>query len=142
MTHEDMIREGLRLMTNAAYDNSVAHGFHEDRVKDALIDGGRDSVIGENDGRMFMVRLMLIVTELAEAAEAYRDDGLDMEIKDKDGLRWNGEGKPEGIAIELADAVIRIGDLCGSLGIDLGHAVEVKMAYNKTRPPMHGGKKL
>lgn len=143
MTHEDMIREGLRLLAKAAYDNSVAHGFHEDRVQDKLelLMGSAPSVVEaleENDGRMFMVRLMLVVTELAEAAEAYRDHGLD-----PDKLFYLDEkGKPEGIAAELADVVIRVGDLCGSLGIDLGKAVELKMAYNKTRPPMHGGKKL
>ena len=46
--------------------------------------------------------------------------------------------KPEGYAIELADAVIRIADLCGYMGIDLEAAIREKMAYNATRPHKHG----
>jgi len=50
--------------------------------------------------------------------------------------------KPEGIPIELADVVIRIFDLCGYYNIDLEHAIEEKMTYNKTRPHKHGGKRI
>lgn len=46
--------------------------------------------------------------------------------------------KPEGVAVELADAVIRIADLCGYLGIDLDTVISEKMAYNETRPFKHG----
>ena len=46
--------------------------------------------------------------------------------------------KPEGVAVELADAVIRIADLCGYLGIDLDAVIEEKMAYNAGRPYKHG----
>lgn len=48
--------------------------------------------------------------------------------------------KPEGVAVELADAVIRIADLCGHLGIDLEEVIEIKMAYNEGRPYKHGKK--
>ena len=40
--------------------------------------------------------------------------------------------------VELADAVIRIADMCGYLSYRLGGAIEAKMAYNKTRPRKHG----
>lgn len=46
--------------------------------------------------------------------------------------------KPEGVPIELADAVIRLGNLAESLGIDLGAAIEEKMQFNKTREYKHG----
>ena len=49
-------------------------------------------------------------------------------------------GKPEGIPIELADAIIRICDTCGQYGIDLDRAIRLKMEYNKTRPYKHGKK--
>lgn len=81
-------------------------------------------------------RLALIHSEVSEALEAYRDTG---DVRKS----WSGPGgKPEGVPAELADVLIRIGDFCGDNGIDLEAAVEEKMAYNKTRPYRHGGKKL
>lgn len=50
-------------------------------------------------------------------------------------------GKPEGIPIELADAIIRILDYCGYAGIDIDAAISQKHEYNKSRPYRHGGKK-
>lgn len=64
--------------------------------------------------------LMLIVSELGEALEAHR------------------KGDMENFAEELADVAIRLGDLCGGLGIDLEKAIVKKMAVNKSRPRLHG----
>jgi NTP pyrophosphatase (non-canonical NTP hydrolase) len=35
--------------------------------------------------------------------------------------------------VELADAVIRIFDIAGAYGMDLGEAIAEKMAYNQSR---------
>ena len=48
--------------------------------------------------------------------------------------------KPEGIAVELADCIIRILDYCGCKDIDIDEIVHIKTEYNKTRPYRHGGK--
>jgi len=52
------------------------------------------------------------------------------------------------IEVELADAVIRICDLAGYLKLDLGGAIDEKLAFNATRPDhkpelrfMAGGKR-
>ena len=80
-------------------------------------------------------KLMLIVTELAEAMEEWRN-GRDLtEAYHRD------DGKPEGFPSELADVVIRIADLCGRTGIDLDAAVREKMTYNESRSFRHGGKR-
>lgn len=78
--------------------------------------------------------LMLMVTEIAEAEEEYRNGQL------LDGVRME-ENKPEGFGVELADAIIRILDTAEGLGIDLQYLVSLKMKYNETRPHRHGGKK-
>jgi len=82
--------------------------------------------------------LCLIHSEISEALEAYRKD-----LKDDHLRHYNG------IDVELADAIIRILDLCGYLGIDIGAAVEDKFAYNQHRADhkienrmKEGGKKV
>lgn len=58
-------------------------------------------------------------------------------VKTEAGCTYKHE-KPEGVAVELADAVIRIADLCGQMGIELEAVIKEKMAYNKSRPYKHG----
>lgn len=76
-------------------------------------------------------KLMLIVSEIAEACEELRVGHLD-------GILYTDTGKPIGFPIELADAVIRIADMCGYLGINLEEMINIKHAYNKTRGHKHG----
>ena len=90
----------------------------------------------KNPDRNIGELLALIHSEISEALEVYREQG-------NDGLKktWTeDDGKPEGFTIELADAVIRIADLCGALGLELEEALETKMEYNRSRPQRHGGK--
>ncbi|WP_312093418.1 hypothetical protein [Aminipila sp.] len=50
--------------------------------------------------------------------------------------------KPEGIAVEMVDCLIRILDWFESENIDVEYVLELKHEYNKTRPYKHGGKKF
>jgi NTP pyrophosphatase (non-canonical NTP hydrolase) len=81
----------------------------------------------------FPEHLMLVVSELSEALEEYRNGHGVQESRVEN-------GKPEGVPIELADALIRIFDMCGVHGIDIAKAIEVKHKFNETRPYRHGGK--
>jgi NTP pyrophosphatase (non-canonical NTP hydrolase) len=74
-------------------------------------------------------RIALIHSELSEAVEDARMNNIHCNIID---------GKPTGLAVELADAVIRIADLAESLGIDLQTTIEIKHRYNQSRPYKHG----
>ncbi len=75
--------------------------------------------------------LMLVVSELAEALEEYRTHHEPNEI-------YYNNDKPEGIPVELADAVIRILDARGQYGIDMETVILAKHQYNLTRDYKHG----
>lgn len=82
-------------------------------------------------------KLALIHSEVSEALEEYRK-GIALDFvyfADKD-----PNGKPEGFGVELADAIIRILDLCGYLQIDMAELIALKHNYNLTRSYRHGGK--
>lgn len=49
-------------------------------------------------------------------------------------------GKPEGIAVEMADCLIRILDWFSHEGLDADEIVRQKMTYNRGRPYKHGKK--
>lgn len=103
-------------MQQEVYETAAAHGWWEDKNPN----------IAE--------KLMLIVSELAEALEDLREG------KELDEVVILDSGKPVGFPTELADAVIRIMDLSEHLGIDLGAVIRLKANYNDTRPYRHGGK--
>lgn len=68
-----------------------------------------------------------IHAEVSEAWEEARKPGYAPK------LIYLVEGKPEGLAIELADIVMRVMNATEALGIDLQRAMEIKDAYNATQ---------
>ena len=132
--------------------NEFAKEVHQNAVEHGWWDEPR--TVGEI--------IALCHSELSEALEEYRagrpmiwyqclstDDIVPCRQKEKCPDWLNGmceidaiEKKPEGIAVELADCIIRILDYLGKEGIDVEAVLAEKHAYNKTRPYRHGGKVL
>ncbi|UUZ85636.1 hypothetical protein LJK88_20320 [Paenibacillus sp. P26] len=110
------VSRSINDLVNAAHQNAIDKGWHE-------------------EPRSFGEIIALIHSELSEALEDYRNGRRFTETY------YEGE-KPCGIPSELADAVIRVFDACGYLGIDLESAIREKMVYNATRERRHGGKKI
>lgn len=78
-------------------------------------------------------KLILAIGEISEAHEELRAGHDPQEIYfNPDSL------KPEGFPIEIADAVIRLLDLCEHQGVDLEYAMQLKHDYNVTRSFKHG----
>lgn len=68
-------------------------------------------------------KLCLTHSEVSEGMEGHRKGLKDDKLPHRSMLE-----------VELADAVIRIADLAGALGLDLGGAIAEKLAYNAVRP--------
>lgn len=95
-------------------------------------------------------KLMLIVTEVAEACEADRKpvkrepDSWDLKslLSAEEFSTQVFEDKvKDTYGDELADIAIRLFDLAYEQDIDLSLHIEAKVRYNETRSRMHGGKK-
>jgi len=97
--------------------------------------------------------LMLIVSELSEALEADRKKRhADIGRYDNHEMdsslfgRSRDECFKEAFELyikdtfedEIADAFLRLMDLCGAYGIDIERHIQLKAKYNKLRPPKHG----
>lgn len=77
------------------------------------------------------LKLALVHSEVSEAMEGHRKDLQDDKLPHR-----------KMVEVELADAIIRICDLAGWLGLDLGGAVVEKLEFNKTRPDHKPGNRM
>ena len=71
---------------------------------------------------VFAQKLALMHSELSEALEADRKDLMDDKLTHRHGTE-----------VEFADAVIRIFDMAGAMGMDLGGAISEKLDFNAKR---------
>lgn len=113
------------------HENAKEHGWWED-------ERGLPEIIA------------LCHSELSEALEEYRK-GRPMAYVwrptdypgyyEEDVAKWRPGEKPEGIAVEMIDCIIRILDYLAHAGVDVDELLKRKMDYNETRPYRHGGKR-
>ena len=97
--------------------------------------------------------LMLVTSELAEGLEALRkgrtcEANLDVFEEILEGRHGAMSNQDFAFAFkdaikdtfedEIADAMIRLLDMCGALGIDIERHIKFKLEYNATRPAKHG----
>lgn len=115
--------------------NEWARDIHQNAVEHGWWD----------EPRSFGDIVALCHSELSEALEEYRN-GKPMIYGccghcDKE-TQCEVDGKPEGIATEMVDCLIRILDWCGKEGVDVEAVLAQKHEYNRARPYRHGGKAL
>lgn len=105
------IAEGFQVVQDESYSRSVEAGWWDDvQTEEELY-------------KVVPGKLCLIHSEISEAMEGHRKNLPDDKLPHYSMF-----------AVELADAVIRIGDLAGKHGIDLGPIIAEKMEFNAARP--------
>jgi hypothetical protein len=102
---------GLRLLTAEIHRRNVAAGWWS------------DPATGERKTRNVGEMLCLVHSEISEAMEGHRKNRMDDHLP-----------RRPMIEVELADALVRIFDIAGGLGLDLAGAFAEKVAYNAHRP--------
>jgi len=131
-------------------EGNAAKGFHAegDALRNYVSEWDSD-IDKKCLRRYYSEKLLLIVSEVTEAQDELRTGhhatetyyNVDGEVTyNKFSLNGDGPHKPEGVPSELADVVIRAFDLAAETGIDLAGMIAEKLAYNATRPFMHGKK--
>jgi hypothetical protein len=93
-----------------------------DLVHEQSINWWKDPATGEPIDRNVGELLMLAVSELSEAMEGHRKNLMDDKLSSH-----------KMFEVEIADCLIRLLDMAGGLGINIGSIVAQKIIYNMYR---------
>lgn len=130
----EKICQGLNDAAQYIHGNNKAKGFWD-----------KERNVGE--------ALMLVTSELGEAMDAHqnshfadwdafkKDMSRFLEVDDRETACFAEAFKlniKDSFEDEVADAIIRLLDLCGGLGIDIEKHIQHKVHFNTTRPRLHG----
>jgi hypothetical protein len=151
MFSEAMFLDTFENLQRNIHEINVAHGFWDEGEFTVEVNCGpvgMEDITYKKNPWNFGEKIGLVHAELSEALECHRDP-LPVDFKHNEIQWWSEDGgvsdkwskdynHPEGLPIELADAVIRIMDLAHKMGIDLGRAILEKVRYNRDRPYRHG----
>ena len=111
----------IKELQNEIHQANVIAGWWTDLSTN--MDLAEESRQGSRLGKALVAeKLCLIHSEVSEAMEGHRKNIPDDKLPHRLMLE-----------VELADAVIRILDLCGALELDLAGAIAEKLDYNATR---------
>lgn len=120
----------IRIANECKGITDAALSIYEDNKAKGFWDNPR------NVGEM----LMLVTSELGEAMEAHRKGRFANWANVKQEGFGFEEGVKDSFEDEIADAIIRLLDMCGGLSIDIEKHINYKLRYNRTRPYKHGKK--
>lgn len=102
----------LNALSLYCFNNNVKAGWWTD------IKTGESLVGKRNIGEL----LCLAHSEISEAMEGWRKDLMDDKLPDR-----------KMFEVEIGDCIIRLMDICGSMGLDIGGSLVEKIVYNKHR---------
>lgn len=102
----------INTLVQLAHDQARASGWWVEH--DAMPEGMRKHFIAG--------KIALVHSEVSEALEGFRKGLMDDHIPTR-----------PAVEVEFADAMIRMFDLAGQLGLDLEGAIHDKIAYNANR---------
>lgn len=127
----------LKQMAKEIHADNVSKGFYDDYIECQV---PKDYFI--------MKQLILVVSELSEATEELRKNGINNSLEPvfpntldiKDSIKLFEDKYKDKFQDEIADTFIRLLDLCGFLDINIDQWIDAKLEYNKTRPYKHGKK--
>jgi NTP pyrophosphatase (non-canonical NTP hydrolase) len=137
----------MNITSDGDLDFKVNEAVHLTPLSEVIFEGNKRNGFW-NEPRNLGELLMLITSELAEGLEADRKKRrevstrhLDTLLKMKDDAEFKTyfqTNVKDTLPDELADALIRILDMCGGMNIDISKHVFLKLKYNSMRGHKHG----